>query len=790
MDKTYSIDSPGAVVAPALKGPAVGLVALLLVVGFTLLGLRQLRPPAAAPENAALTEFSSGRAMRHLRAVAQRPHPPGSAEHAAVRDAIVKGLTEAGLTPEVQKTSVISQRRGAPYSAGTVENVAARLKGGGDGGKAVLLASHYDSVPTGAGASDDGSGVAAVLETARALKAGAPLKNDVIFLFTDGEEVGLLGAKAFVEQHPWAKDVGVALNFEARGNAGPAVMFETNPQNAALVTALGEAAPAPVANSFAYEIYKRMLNDTDLSIFKESGLPAMNFAFFEGLPHYHTALDTADRIDERSLQHQGSYALSLARHFGNLDLGTLNNPRGGDAVFFDLPGAGLVRYPAGLVKPLALLAAFLFVGVVVLGFRRREVSFRGAALGFVSFLLGAVASPVAVMLIWRFRRIVHDTLRLPPQADIYNAHLYLVSFIAITVAVVFAVYAVFRRWVRVHELLVGSMFGWLLLTLASAVLSPGASYLLTWPLLLGELALGLQFFKGDVRGRSWKRLAAVSLGSLPGVLLLVPMIYLIFSALTLNSYLPISVMVALLLGLLVSQTALIAPKSRWLIPGVAALAGAGLMALGGYTTGFDANRPKPNHIFYGLNTGANKAVWASGDHRPDAWTSQFLTKEARPGSLADFIPSRFNGFYSAPAPVVAHPAPKVTLLDDRKKENGVRVLRMRVESPRQAPTLVLSLDSAADVLHTFVDGRQDEAKALPTRGGPRRWGLEYYALPGEGIELTLELLSEEPVKLKVTDVTYGLPDIPGKTFTPRPDDAIPAALTYSDSTVVTNSYTF
>jgi hypothetical protein len=790
MDNTLSIENQGTVAAPALKGAAVGLAALLLIVGFTLLGLRQLRPPAAVPESAALTEFSSARAMQHLKAIAQRPHPIGSAEHAAVRDTVVKGLTEVGLAPEVQKTSVVSQRHGAPFSAGTVENVVARLRGGGQGGKAVLLASHYDSVPTGAGASDDGSGVAALLETARALKAGAPLKNDVIFLFTDGEEFGLLGAKAFVDQHPWAKEVGVALNFEARGNAGPSMMFETSPRNGALISALGKAAPAPVANSLAYEIYKRMPNDTDLTVFKEAGLPGMNFAYFEGLPHYHTALDSAGEADVRSLQHQGSYALALARYFGNLDLGGLTNGGGGDAVYFDLPGAGLVRYPAGLVMPLALLVTVLFVGVVILGFRWRELSFKGSALGFVSFALGVAASPVVVMVIWRFRRIVHDTLRLPPQADIYNAHLYLISFIAITAAVVFAVYAVFSRWVRLQELLVGSMSGWLLLMLVSAVLWPGASYLLTWPLLFSELALGLQFFKGDVRGRTWGRLATVSLGALPGLLLFVPMIYLIFNALTLNSYLFISLMVALLLGLLVSLVRLITPKGRWLIPGGAALAGVAVMVIGGYMTGFDAERPKTTHVLYGVNPEMNKAVWASGDQRPDAWTAQFLTKDARPGSLGDFIPARFNGFYNVPAPVVTLPAPTLTMLDDSKKENGVRVLRLHVDSPRRAPTLVLSLDSAADVLHTFVNGREDGANPPPSRGGPRNWGLEYYAAPEEGIDLTLELLADEPIKLKVMDVTYGLPEIPGRTFTPRPGDAIPAPIPYSDSTVVTHSYTF
>ncbi len=60
-----------------------------------------------------------------------------------------------------------------------------------------------------------------------AVRAGPPLKTDVIFLFTDGEEEGMLGASAFVAEHSWARDVRVAANFEARGNAGESELFET-----------------------------------------------------------------------------------------------------------------------------------------------------------------------------------------------------------------------------------------------------------------------------------------------------------------------------------------------------------------------------------------------------------------------------------------------------------------------------------------------------------------------------------------------------------------------------------
>src|SRR5436305_1113045 len=209
---------------PALRSNQPARLGTLLFLALILfLSIYMQRPPAALPADAPETEFSAARALRHLEVISRKPHPMGTAEHAAVRDYISGELTKAGLTPEVQTAMAVNNRAGSQLRAGKVENVMARLKGT-DSAKAVMLVAHYDSVPTSLGASDDGSGVVTLLESLRALRAAPPLKNDVIFLFTDGEEPGLLGADAFAAQHAWAKDAGVVVNFEARGNGGPAIM--------------------------------------------------------------------------------------------------------------------------------------------------------------------------------------------------------------------------------------------------------------------------------------------------------------------------------------------------------------------------------------------------------------------------------------------------------------------------------------------------------------------------------------------------------------------------------------
>ena len=150
--------------------------------------------------------------------------------------------------------------------------------------KAVILAGHYDSVSSGPGASDDGHSVAMELETLRALRSGPPLRNDIVFLFTDSEEGGLLGAKAFVEHHPLAKQAGLVMNFEARGTSGPAMMFETSEGNGRIVREFAAAAPDPITSSLSYEAYKLLPNDTDLTIFKQAGLPGLGFAYVDESP--------------------------------------------------------------------------------------------------------------------------------------------------------------------------------------------------------------------------------------------------------------------------------------------------------------------------------------------------------------------------------------------------------------------------------------------------------------------------------------------------------------------------
>lgn len=758
-----------------------GLASLLIVAGSVFLALYRTRPPAAVAATAPPAVFSAERAAAHVEAMARAPHPVGSSEHAAVRDRLVAALAALGLSPEVQTAAAVSDRRTAPVAAGTVENVLARLKGTG-GAKSVLLVAHYDSAPHAPGANDDASGVAAVLETMRALKAGPPPQNDVVALLTDGEEPGLLGAQAFVESHPWAADVGLVLNFDARGGGGPVLMYETSRGNRRLVEGLAHAVEGPViTNSLLSDLYKLLPNDTDFTVFRKAGLGGMNFAFIGEPTRYHMPLDDLAALNRSSLQHQGNYALSLARHFGGLDLARARD--GGDAVYFDLLGGAVVRYPLSWALPLATVAGILFVVVVGAGVLRRRLSASGVLKGALFYTLVAAAVWFVVWAAWRVLLAVHGEYAAMPLGQTYNARLYLAAFAALTVAVSAALFVAARGRVGVQNLWAGAMLLWLLLTLATSLLLPGASYLFLWPLLSSLAALAATLFvRGLGDSSSPMRFAVLAAGALPGIVLLVPLVELIFTGLPISSAGIPMALTALLLGLLTPQLDYMTVTRRRLLPGAMLLVSAVFFAAGALTSSAAPGRPTPDSLLYALDADTGRAYWASADNRLDPWTSRFFTKEAKEVLLKDFFPLLKRSLFVGTAEAVALPAPEATLTADERAEGG-RLVRVRVTSPRGASVVSVYLDPGVKVQSAAVNGR-------PVADGGAPWGLRYYALPPEGLELSLAVSPDAPFGMRVVDQTYGLPDVPGEPSTQRPDDRIPSLVPFSDTTQVGRSFKF
>jgi acetylornithine deacetylase/succinyl-diaminopimelate desuccinylase-like protein len=240
---------------------------LLSLIGFALFVLAAERiPHRITQSNDSPTEFSERRARAIVNILARKPHAVGSQEHATVGEYIQHELQRLKLAVSEQQSDTAIRIAGSQQSS-HVRNILGIVAGSDPDSKAIMLAAHYDSVANSRGASDDGAAVAALLETARAITAGPKLRRNIYFLFTDAEELGLLGAQAFVQEHPLAGRVGLVMNFEARGTSGPVLMYQTSPNNGQLIAAYGHAAPYPHSNSLINRLARILPNDADASIF-------------------------------------------------------------------------------------------------------------------------------------------------------------------------------------------------------------------------------------------------------------------------------------------------------------------------------------------------------------------------------------------------------------------------------------------------------------------------------------------------------------------------------------------
>ncbi len=760
---------------------------VFMLLGLTLfifVAVRQQSAPVPVPASAPATEFSSNRAMGHLRAISSQPHPMGSAAHVDVRDYLMRELSALGVTPEIQQTTAVSNKASNPFRAATVHNAVARLPGTGNT-KAVLIVGHYDSVSTSYGASDDGAAVAAMLETLRSLKAGPALKNDVIWLFTDGEEQGLLGAEAFVNEHPLARNLGVILNFEARGNSGPSIMFESSAQNGQLIAEFARAVEYPIATSFAYEIYRRLPNNTDFTVLKETGVAGLNFAYIDGVTTYHTLLDTAETIDERSLQHHGSNALSLIRHFGDLNLGI--EPRR-DAVYFDVMGRFLVRYSTLMALPLGLLTTGLLVLVAIVGFRKGLLSIGKLLAAFFAFLLCLVITAAGVAIAWWLVTLLHRNYNQLPAGVPYNAHFYIIGFVGLAVCLTSIMFLLLRKRVGPLNLAMGAALWWLILMAGTIVFLPGASYLFSWPLLYSLAGLGYYFSSKSESSASWKLFAVLIVTSIPGIILLAPAIYHLSVALPMAMMGGPMILTALMLGLLVPHLEVIQRLNKWVVPAAGFIVFAVFLIMGGLTSGFDERQPGMNSLFYGLDADNRTAIWGSADAAPDSWTSQFLKNNVEQRLAVEFIPLASNKFLHNQAPVTDLAAPEIALLNDQA-EGNTRTLRLRVTSPRRATTISIYIDRSTEVRGLLIDGKRIDVSAMAVPAGSP-WAFRYFALPEEGIELAIAVNPGMPLKIKAVDQSYGLPELPGTSFSARPASLIPAPYPFTDSTMVSKTFTF
>ena len=714
------------------------IMAALVLVLIAWIGLQHSMWPASQPTTGSASNFSAARAMVTVQRIARQPHPTGTTENAQVREYLLEQLRALGLKPQVQTTfAAMSSADG--NSAGQVHNILFRIPGR-ERGKALLLMAHYDSVPNGYGAADDGASVAAILETVRVLQTVGPLRNDIVGLFTDGEEVGSLGATAFVAEHPWARDVGLALNFEYRGNRGAVVMFETSSGNRKLIQGFATARH-PIGSSLMYEVYKLLPNSTDLTVLERAGIAGMNFAAIDGFASYHTQLDLPTTLSSATLQSQGELMMDMTRYFGGVDLTSVG---AADCVYFDLPGLGVLSYPVSWVLPLSVGTALLFGIALWAGITGGTLRLSRVCAAVPVFVLITVTIAIGAALLWLAVRWMHPSYQ--KMVEVQEHQWYWLGFVFLTAGTYVAFQLRLQRWISATNLAMGAALVGLMALLASAIWMPGISFLLTWsvaPTLIAWAVLSSR--RGQLLSDHMKRVV-LSIGAAPGLLLFAPLIYDLFVALSTLAVATVLMVLTFWLGLVGPLLARTTQQLR-LIP-VTLVTGAVLILTGLLIANFGAQPPQADNLSYVFDAASGRAYWLSRDAELDEWERAYFGQKPVRRKLPELFGAYSGEYWLARAPDLGVQAPVIDVLED-KRQGEMRSLLIRVKTSQYVPQVLVYVDGATVVSSTL------RGAALSSQPN-QKWVLACYGLSDAGVDVGLYLKAVSAFKIFAVTRSYGL----------------------------------
>lgn len=725
---------------------------------------------------ASLSEFSTKRALEKVKAISQKPHFVGSKNHEVVAQYLIKELKNLGLSPTIQEGFTLSD-------GGTLvksKNIIAKIKGSSSN-KALLLLSHYDSAPHSfsPGASDDASGVATILESVRAfLNTKTQHKNDIIILFSDAEELGLNGAALFVTQHQWAKEVGLVLNFEARGSSGPSYMLmETNKGNANMVKAFTDGkADYPVSNSLMYSIYKMLPNDTDLTVFRESGkTQGFNFAFIDSHFNYHTERDNFENLSPKTLAHQGSYLFPLLNHFANADLSNLDS--NDDDVYFNIPFA-FVSYPFSWIIPMLIIAFGLVFTFLFIGFGKHVLRIDEVLKGFVPLLLSLIVTGGITYIGWKLLLEFYPQYQDILHGFTYNGHDYIHAFTSLSIAICFLFYQNSGKRNAEMNQAFAPLFLWLLLNLGIAIFLKGAGFLII-PVISSALMLGIYVL---TQKSNWLINCILAI---PTLIILPPFIQMFPIGLGLKILFGSAILTVLTFGLLIPIFGSFTRKGIW--SAVFFLLSIGLFIKAHQTSDYTTERPKPNSLVYLHDADANKSYWTTYDVNLDEWTKGYLgdnpknAKILNTNKLYSKYGSQFRFMNDTPNRNIA--TPTIEFLRDTLKGNQ-RLYQIKI-TPNRAVNRYDIFNSNEAKLHNLV---ANGAKAIDFKsnisGSNSGKILSYYVVNNEPLVLSFSIAKEDKLDLNLVESSFDLLTNPQFTVTKRKDWMISTPFVLNNAIVI------
>ena len=358
------------------------------------------------PQPADAQGFSSARVVKDIEVISKENHSVAHPqERARVREYLVERLQELGAdTVRLFEYDSLVGPIGKPfiYTFDAVDVLAEfPPMNPSEDDTYLMFIAHHDSryaqiMPKDTvwsyGAADDGYGIGVTLETvSQLLKQREHWSQGVKVLFTDAEEVGMMGMKALWENDREVFDnVGFVINLEARGPYGPALLFEACPGNEKVMDLYADVAKNKYTFSLTTVVYSFMPNFTDFTIIKDE-IPGLNFSTIADINHYHTDLDNFSNVNEKSIQHYGAQVLPVAMEY-------LTTPEysdkdyfksDDDATNFTIPVLGLFNFSKGGYVVFNIIVFVLFLGLFALeGVRGRIKATKVFKMSLITLLVG------------------------------------------------------------------------------------------------------------------------------------------------------------------------------------------------------------------------------------------------------------------------------------------------------------------------------------------------------------------------------------------------------------------